>query len=197
MGSRQSDVTGCVYCLRWISSPASIPNNRKLFFKRRPAADPRRRGFRQDARHRAPHRPPRQQRRSPSPTRSSPSPSPTRRPRRCGRASRRCSRRRRLPVRDVDLDVPRAVRPAAAPRGAAHRPVARLRHLRLDRSADGRQAGAQAARHRRQRDAAARGAVAHQPREEPDGRPGGLHRERVEPARCSRSASSTRCIRRR
>ena len=52
---------------------------------------------------------------------------------------------------DVDLDVPRAVRPPAAARGAAHRPVARLRHLRLDRSAHGRQAGAEGARDRRQR----------------------------------------------
>ena len=72
------------------------------------------------------------------PTASSPSRSRTRPPKRCGRASRRCCGRLLV---DVDLDVPRAVRPAAQARSAGHRPVARLRHLRLVRSADRRQAG--------------------------------------------------------
>ena len=45
--------------------------------------------------------------------------------------------------RHVGLDVSRAVRAAAAPRSAGDRPVARLRHLRLVGSADGRQAGAE------------------------------------------------------
>ena len=56
-------------------------------------------------------------------------------------------------------------------REAPHdRPVARLRHLRLDRPAVGDEAGAARAGRRRQRAAAAGGAVAHQPRQEPDGR---------------------------
>ena len=71
--------------------------------------------------------------------------------------------------RHVGLDVPRAVRAAAAARSAGHRPVARLRHLRLVRPAHRRQAGAEGAAHRRQLRAAAGGAVAHQPRQEPDG----------------------------
>ena len=75
---------------------------------------------------------------------------------------------------DVGLDVSLAVRAAPAPRSAGHRPVARLRDLRLVRSAHGRQTGAQGAAHRRQLRAAARGAVAHQPRQEPDGRPDAL-----------------------
>ena len=54
------------------------------------------------------------------------------------------------------LDVPLAVRAAAAARGAGDRAVARLRHLRLVRSGRGRQAGAARARHRRQARAAAR-----------------------------------------
>ncbi len=50
---------------------------------------------------------------------------------------------------------------------------ARLRHLRLLRSALRRQAGDEDARHRRQADPAARGAGAHQPGQEPDGDAGG------------------------
>ena len=82
-----------------------------------------------------------------SPRTSSPSPSPTRRPRRCAGASSGCSAG---DCGAVDLDVPRAVRPAPAPRGAGHRPAARLRHLRLVRSAHRRQAGAEGAADRRQ-----------------------------------------------
>ena len=44
----------------------------------------------------------------------------------------------------VALDVPRALRAAAAARGAEDRAVARLRDLRLVRSGRGRQAGAAA-----------------------------------------------------
>ena len=48
--------------------------------------------------------------------------------------------------RRLALDVPLAVRAAAAARGAEDRPVARLRHLRLVRPGRGRQAGAARAR---------------------------------------------------
>ena len=65
--------------------------------------------------------------------------------------------------RHVGVDVPLALRAPAAPRGAGHRPLARLRHLRLVRPADGRQAGAEGAADRRQLRPAARGALAHQP----------------------------------
>ena len=88
---------------------------------------------------------------------------------------------RRL-LEDVDLDVPLAVGAAASARGAGHRPVARLRDLRLLRSALRRQAGDEGDEHRRRAGAAARGAVAHQPREEPDGRARGP-RAGLEPAR--------------
>ena len=67
-------------------------------------------------------------------------------------AARRDCRRR------LAVDVPLAVRAAAAARGAAHRVVARLRDLRLVRSGRRRQAGAARARDRRQAGAAARGA---------------------------------------
>ena len=83
----------------------------------------------------------------------------------------------------VDLDVSRAVRPAAAARGHGHRPAARFRHLRLVRSGRARQAGAQGAADRRQRRAAADGAVQNQPREEHDGRAGLLQVAGLEPAR--------------
>ena len=69
----------------------------------------------------------------------------------------------------VALDVPLALRAAAAPRGAEDRPVARLRHLRLVRPGRGREAGRARAGHRRQARPAARGAVADQPGQEPDG----------------------------
>ena len=55
--------------------------------------------------------------------------------------ARRGAARHGLPA-DVDLDLPCAVRAAAAARGAAHRAFARLRHLRLDRPAHGHEAGA-------------------------------------------------------
>ena len=114
------------------------------------------------------------------------------------------------------------MRAAAAARGAAHRPVARLRHLRLGRSAVGGQAADHGVRLRRLHLPAAHGAVAHQPREEPHGRArdvrptrwnprdkeigrlysGYLQGARRTPARststtcCSRrSSSSTRCRR--
>ena len=69
----------------------------------------------------------------------------------------------------MGLDVPLAVRTAAAPRGAGHRPVARLRHLRQQRSAECRQAGDARPADRRQDHPAASGARAHQPGEEPHG----------------------------
>ena len=71
--------------------------------------------------------------------------------------------------RRVALDVPLALRAAAPARGAEDRAVARLRHLRLVRPGRGRQAGAARAGDRRQARAAARGALAHQPGQEPDG----------------------------
>ena len=84
------------------------------------------------------------------------------------RAGRGADRRRR--ERGVAVDVPLAVRAAAAARGAEDRVVARLRDLRLVRPGRGRQAGGARAGDRRQARAAAHGAVAHQPGEEPDGR---------------------------
>ena len=105
-----------------------------------PAADSRGRGVGQDARHHLPHRLPHRQRPRRSRTRCWRSPSPTRPPRRCASASQSllgddCRRR-------VAVDVPLALRAAAAARGAAHRAVARLRDLRLVRPGRGRQAGA-------------------------------------------------------
>ena len=136
-----------------------------------PAADPRRRRVRARRASSPAASPTWSATATRSRTRSSRSPSPTRRRRRCAARVEAllgadCSRH-------VGLDVPLALRAAAAARGAGHRPVARLRHLRLVRPAHRRQAGAQGAAHRRQLRAAARGAVAHQPREEPDGEPGG------------------------
>ena len=100
--------------------------------------------------------------------------------RRCASGSttlhrQRCRRR-------VAVDVPRPVRAAAAARGAEDRAVARLRDLRLVRPGRGRQAGAEGAGHRRQAGAAADGAVAHQPGQEPDGG-ARLAARTVEPAR--------------
>ena len=88
--------------------------------------------------------------------------------------------------RRLALDVPRAVRAAAAARGAEDRAVARLRHLRLVRSGRGRQAGAARARHRRQARAAAAGAVADQPGEEPHGRARVAARQLEPPRRADR-----------
>ena len=82
----------------------------------------------------------------------------------------------------VDLDLPRALRQAAAPRGAPPRAVAQLHDLRLRRSAVGRQAAGEGLRHGRLDVPAAHGAVAHQPREEPHGRARDVQ-GRVEPAR--------------
>ena len=83
----------------------------------------------------------------------------------------------------LDFDVSRAVRAPPAARGDRHRPAARLRHLRLVRSGRARQAGAQGPADRRQRRAAADGAVEDQPREEHDGRAGFLQVAGLEPAR--------------
>ena len=95
--------------------------------------------------------------------------------------------RRGLPA-DLAVDVPLALRAPAAPRGAGHRPVARLRHLRLVRPARRRQAGAEGARHRRQDASAARGAGAHQPGQEPDGDARGRCGRRAGACATSRSA---------
>ena len=87
------------------------------------------------------------------------------------RDARRGAARRRLP-RDVDLDVPRAVRAAAAPRGAA---IGLSRDFVIYDSSDQLTVVKQALKelqHRRQRSSSRGGAVADQPREEPDGRPG-------------------------
>ena len=108
------------------------------------------------------------------------------------RGARRVAARLRL-QRHVGVDVPRALRAAAAPRGARHRPVARLRHLRLVGPALGRQAGDEGAADRRQLHPAQGGAVADQPREEQAWRrprPMAALR-RLEPARRAASRRST------
>ena len=69
----------------------------------------------------------------------------------------------------MDLDVPCVVRAAASPRGAGDRAHPRFRDLRLLRSAQHRQAGAEGSARRRRLRAAQSGAVADLPREEPDG----------------------------
>ena len=84
--------------------------------------------------------------------------------------------------RDVAVDVPCVVRPAAQAGGAEDRAVARFRDLRLVRSDRGGQTGAARARDGRQAGAAAHGAVADQPGQEPDGGARRAARE-VEPAR--------------
>ena len=94
----------------------------------RPAAHPRRRRVWQDTRHHLPHRLPRRRglRRAERGARRHLHQQGGRGdagPRRA--AARRCLRRH------VDLDLPLHVRAPAAPRGAGHRPVSRLRHLRL------------------------------------------------------------------
>ena len=99
--------------------------------------------------------------------------------------ARACSGAARVGLRsDVGVDVPRALCTSAPPRSARYWSLTRFRHLRLVRPAGGGQAGAQGTAHRRQLRAAPRGAVADQPRQEPDGRPGGTGRGgRLEPAR--------------
>ena len=154
------------------------------------AADPRRRRLRQDPRHHQPDRVPRR-RRPRAARRDSRGHLHEQGRRRNARARRGAARLRLQP--HVGLDVSLAVRAAAAPRGAGDRPLPRFRHLRLVRSAVGRQAGAQGAAHRRQLRPAAGGAVAHQPREEPDGGARGRRgRSRLESGATSRSRRSTR-----
>ena len=84
------------------------------------------------------------------------------------RAAGRVAGRRGLQPH-VDLDVPCVVRAAASPRGAGDRAHPRFRDLRLLRSAQHRQAGAEGSARRRRLRAAQSGAVADLPREEPDG----------------------------
>ena len=97
------------------------PNSGRCRARRWRAADPRRRGLGEDARDRASHRLSglgghRASRRGLAVTFTNKAAEEM-------RDARREAARQRLP-HDVDLDVPRAVRAAAAPRSAQHRPVA-------------------------------------------------------------------------
>ncbi len=155
---------------------------------RRSAADPGRRGLRQDPRHRvtrgASHR------RGPRAARRGAGGDLHEQGRRGDARARRAARRRRLP-RHLGLDVPLALRAAASPRSAGDRPVARLRHLRLVGSAVRRQAGDEDAEHRRQARAAARRAQPDQPGEEQDGIARGDAHRRAGACAISRSAGSS------
>ncbi len=98
---------------------------------------------------------------------------------------------RRRPRR-LDLDVPLAVRAAAAARGAGHRALARLRDLRQQRPAGRREAGDARAADRRQDHPAAAGARADQPGEEPHGGARqGRQRHAIATSRSRRSTTAT------
>ena len=149
-------------------------------FNRGTAVDPCRRRFRQDAGDHRPHRPHHQH--GPRLAGSGAGGDFHQQGRRRNAGPGGAIARRRLPA-VLGLHISFVVRAVAATRGAGHRAVARLRHLRLVGSARGRQAGAEVARHRRQDDSASRRPQPHQPGQEPHGRAGCDALARLGPAR--------------
>ena len=152
----------------WISSTSSTPNSAKPCCTPRAPADPRGRGIGKDARHHLSASRISSATAMPRRTKCWRSPSPTRRPARCASASRRCWATTR---NGVWLSTFHSLCARLLRREAPHIGLSRdfVIYDSSDQVAVVKQASARA-RHRRQAGAAARGAGADQPGQEPDGR---------------------------